>query len=394
MEAADYMSHLDYHSVEYVEALTPLEINVSRRLDYGRGPQRYAEMRMEDSSGIAQALVKGEIVLRRTPKGARSIKAQFLELDRNVYQLNLQYFTEKSGKPHSSSFPLHGEEIQLLLGFIADLKKAHLTPGRLVIEPGALEHERFTDAALVAAIRGKPDLAAEIVETKATSRDVKAIAYRRRSLERFARLLNDEQYFDEETRRDGRHSPERVWQRFFEQNKWIFGYGLSYIILSSVDPDRLKAAVSGYSIAWKGKEPDALMKTRGAISSLCLIELKTHRTPLLRSTPTRSGAFGASADLTDAISQSQASVSGAERQLREVFTPTDATGDPLSEPIYNYRPRAYLVAGRLSEFRAELGTNSEKFCSFEAFRRNLTSPEIITFDELYERAAFIVDHPA
>ena len=52
------------------------------------------------------------------------------------------------------------------------------------------------------------------------------------------------------------------------------------------------------------------------------------------------------------------------------------------------------MAGRLSEFQAEHGVNAEKYSSFEVFRSSLTSPEIITFDELYERAAFIVDHPA
>ena len=34
--------------------------------------------------------------------------------------------------------------------------------------------------------------------------------------------------------------------------------------------------------------------------------------------------------------------------------------------------------------------NEDKFSSFELFRQNQTNPEIITFDELYERAKFIV----
>jgi len=37
------------------------------------------------------------------------------------------------------------------------------------------------------------------------------------------------------------------------------------------------------------------------------------------------------------------------------------------------------------------GVNQERYRSFELFRRNTTSPEIITFDELYERARFIVE---
>jgi hypothetical protein len=33
-----------------------------------------------------------------------------------------------------------------------------------------------------------------------------------------------------------------------------------------------------------------------------------------------------------------------------------------------------------------------KFRSFELFRRNIWRPEIVTFDELFQRAKFIVDH--
>ena len=36
------------------------------------------------------------------------------------------------------------------------------------------------------------------------------------------------------------------------------------------------------------------------------------------------------------------------------------------------------------------GNNEEKYSSFELFRRNIQNPEIITFDELYERATYIV----
>jgi hypothetical protein len=348
---------------------------------------------MEDKDGYKYAVEKGEVVLHSTPKGARQLKAKFLEINRDVYQLVFQYFTESTGNPHKSSFPLYGNEIPTLLKFLEDLKRVHLTPSRLIVEPGALDHENFTDDALIAAIRAKPDLAAEIVETKATSRDVKAIAYRRKSLAEFKRLLHDEKYFDAEAKLVPRQSPEQVWQNFFEANQWIFGYGLSYIFLTSVDPGSLKNAVSGYTIAWKGKQPDAVMKTRGAINALCLIEIKTHRTPLLRPKPTRPGAYGPSQDLTDAICQSQASIVGAERQLRENFKPTDKFGNPISDPLYNYRPRSYVVAGSLSEFQAIHGVNEEKYCSFEMYRRNITSPEIITFDELYERAAFIVEYP-
>lgn len=36
------------------------------------------------------------------------------------------------------------------------------------------------------------------------------------------------------------------------------------------------------------------------------------------------------------------------------------------------------------------GVNENKFSSFELFRQSQMNPEIITFDELYERAKYIV----
>jgi hypothetical protein len=51
-----------------------------------------------------------------------------------------------------------------------------------------------------------------------------------------------------------------------------------------------------------------------------------------------------------------------------------------------------LVIGNLAQFRGEHGINEGKFRSFELYRRNTWRPEILTFDELLERAKFIVLH--
>ncbi|UZE51163.1 DUF4263 domain-containing protein [Rhodopseudomonas sp. P2A-2r] len=50
----------------------------------------------------------------------------------------------------------------------------------------------------------------------------------------------------------------------------------------------------------------------------------------------------------------------------------------------------YLVIGNLASLVGDHGVNHEQFRSFELFRRNILNLEIITFDELYERAKFIV----
>ena len=56
------------------------------------------------------------------------------------------------------------------------------------------------------------------------------------------------------------------------------------------------------------------------------------------------------------------------------------------------QPRSFLVVGSLGQFKTEKGVNASRYQAFEGFRRNLRQPEIITFDELYERARFIVEH--
>jgi Domain of unknown function (DUF4263) len=73
-----------------------------------------------------------------------------------------------------------------------------------------------------------------------------------------------------------------------------------------------------------------------------------------------------------------------------LFEPNDDNGNPTGERIFTYEPKSYLIIGSHSEFISATGENREKYSSFELYRKNIINPEIITFDELYERARFIV----
>jgi hypothetical protein len=50
-----------------------------------------------------------------------------------------------------------------------------------------------------------------------------------------------------------------------------------------------------------------------------------------------------------------------------------------------------IVIGSLQEFQTDHGINEDKYSSFELFPRHLLAREVITFDELFERAKFIVE---
>ena len=56
-----------------------------------------------------------------------------------------------------------------------------------------------------------------------------------------------------------------------------------------------------------------------------------------------------------------------------------------------FRPRAYLVIGSTKEFinKNSGGKNKKKIRSFELFRSNIVTPEIITYDELFAKARWL-----
>ncbi|MDQ4625022.1 Shedu immune nuclease family protein [Janthinobacterium lividum] len=344
--------------------------------------------------GVEQAfvMVKGELVVREREGGKRIVKATFFENDRQISVLNLQADTTETGSPHKASFALAGDEIGKFVEFAKHIQEYafhHNHPVNITDEElrKFIVSERQATALLVE----NPEVLAEVLRTKITKEDIVAIGYRREQLETYERLLNNPDYFAKakEVKKCGN---EALWQRFFEKNTWFFGYGLGYLFLSSLDDKKLENVVQGHSVASHGKRVDALMKTRGLIASLCFIEIKTHSTKLLGEEPYRAGCWAPSKELVGAVAQVQGTVHGAVSQIGAKFVGQDEKGAPTGEEAFNFQPRSFLVIGSLSEFTGPHGVNVEQYRSFELYRRNTAWPEIITFDELYERASYIINH--
>jgi hypothetical protein len=95
-----------------------------------------------------------------------------------------------------------------------------------------------------------------------------------------------------------------------------------------------------------------------------------------------------------AIAQVQKTVDRAEQTIGSRLDVTDSSGNPTGENAFLIRPRSIVVIGNLEEFQTDYGINEPKYRSFELFRRQVVAPEILTFDELYERAHFIVESTA
>lgn len=127
------------------------------------------------------------------------------------------------------------------------------------------------------------------------------------------------------------------------------------------------------------------MRTRAAVSQYVLVEIKRPDTPLLRNAEYRPGVWTASRELSDAVSQVQKTAfEFTNGRLRD--DSKDAHGAYTGIVTFSIEPRTYLVVGN----QAELVDQPDKITCFELFRKNIRSPEIITYDELFERAQCIV----
>lgn len=371
----------------------PGKTYISPRLGAFGSPERkvrIATKLIEHPSTYAFATVKDELVLRHKEDAKTCITAKFFEDDRGIFVLSLQGYTVATGKPHNASFAFVGDEIGKLVEYLNHIRAMPLeSAGPIKITDEDLRRIVLSNAQAQAILHDNQELFAEVLRSAVTKEDIVAVGYRKRQLRIFQRLLEDPGYF-EDVKVKKSCTGEAVWQRFFEKNPWIFGYGLTYLQLSGLDEKKLEQVVHGYTVSEHGKRVDALLRTRGVISSLCFVEIKTHETELLQKRAYRSGCWAPSDELSGGVSQVQGTVALAAESIRTKLSLTDESGSPTGEEAYNYMPKAFLVAGRLQEFVGDHGVNQERYRSFELFRRNVNSPEIITFDELYERARFIV----
>lgn len=351
---------------------------------------RIASKVIDSPNSYSFCMLKGEVVLRHRENAKSYISAKFLEDDRGIFILSIQGYSVASDKPHNASFSFVGEEIAKLLEFVRNIKSMKLdSAARVNITDEELSKIVLTNSQAKNILHENQELFAEVLRSEITTEDIVAVGYRKKQLEVFMSLLSDSEYFDSLRKRKNTTN-EGLWQKFFEKNTWIFGYGLGYIFLSSLNDKKLEQVVQGYSVNGYGKRVDALMKTKGLISNLCFVEIKTHATKLLDSKPYRSGCWAPSDELAGAICQVQGTVAAAVENLSGKVRLDDRSGNPTGEEVYNFQPKSYLVIGSMAEFLTENGVNSDQLKSFELLRKNTLDPEIITFDELYERARFIV----
>jgi len=211
-------------------------------------------------------------------------------------------------------------------------------------------------------IEADPDLATKLSRARLHQS-------RQASLNQFSQMLTQQK-------------AEQDWQDFFEENKWIFGYGLNYQILRTVTN---QPNYGGERVTGRGKNKgDFLSATDGEIKFTVLVEIKKPSSILVDDKKYRNDAHCVGEDVLGGISQLR---TNAHRWQIEGST-TSGNRDLLEDNgTYTVQPKKILVIGSTGQLNAR-----PKRESFELFRKNQQDVEILTFDELLARAKFIVEH--
>src|SRR5437588_138853 len=167
----------------------------------------------------------------------------------------------------------------------------------------------------------------------------------------------------------GQRRGEDWWQSFFEQNTWIFGYGLRYQILK---PVQTQPHYGGQTLGGKGTEKgDFLQRTEAQAKFTVLVEIKKPDTALLAPKRYRNAAWQLGEDLTGGVAQLQANCRRWEIEGSQI----EKNRETLSSArVSTVQPKGILVIGNT----AQLSDVTRK-STFELFRRNILNPEILTF---------------
>lgn len=178
---------------------------------------------------------------------------------------------------------------------------------------------------------------------------------------------------------------EAQWQDFFEREQWVFGYGLDYRIMRQFEREM---TVGGGGTDNQNKPViDFLMNFT---DYTVLVEIKRPDTPIFRaSRGGRAGTWEFSPDFMSAVSQliEQKAEWMSFAQTGEHYN-RDGT-EALTARTRN--AKSILVIGSRDEFVRSGNPSTINIMrdTFELFRRENRSIDIVTFDELLERARFI-----
>lgn len=281
------------------------------------------------------------------------------------------------------------QQLTCFLEFIKELDFKDITKRRISLaddELSVLDTETKAKIATLLSGDDGSDVVYELLDKGLiTNQDLVNTGYRKHQLELFESLLYNgglSQYKIQIGTPNTKD--ETAWQHFFQSNEWIFGYGLDYRFQGILQKE-FHASTSNAA----GREEVIADFLLGDKKFTTFVELKLPTTELFSKSKNRSNCWSLSNSLIDAFSQIlEQKASG---QIK-VETSKELIGDDYEEITQRaYDSKTILIMGSWSQINNDpLGIKRIKEKTLELFRRDSRNVELVTYDELYERARFIV----
>lgn len=220
---------------------------------------------------------------------------------------------------------------------------------------------------------------------------------RRKSVRTFFHLLkntfiqNENTYImDAYKKKYNLRGDESVWQHFLIKNNWLLGLNIDIKFIE----DFIDEAKVGIEDTTGSGSP--IVDFIGLSNYTVLVELKTAKTKIFKDEKkpgdgSRANTWAFSSDFINGISQSLAQKTDWDKNAKQKDLIKD--GFVVDQEIYRtLDPKTiFLIGNRKSEFPHNKNVdNNLKSETFERFRRDSRNIDIITFDELFERAYHLV----
>lgn len=351
-------------------------------------PIRQVRMVLEESDSVVLGEVEGALCLRLNgEKRKTQVTALVSQDDKQVRRVTLQTFQSRAGDwiqgYEKHEFTFRSGEFSRLCAFLSHIEFIDLSnEDNFQIEDistqiGPKAVIDASDRGIVERIKNVTEDEREAIiralQGSLSAEEINVLLGRRKGLEEFEVQISA-----------GRWS-EAEWQGFFEQQCWVFGYGLDYRIMRQFDREM---TVGGFGADNQNKPVvDFLMSFT---DYTVLVEIKRPDARIFReSKGGRAGTWEFSPAFTSAISQilEQKAEWLSFAQGSEHYN--KAGTEKLESRTRN--AKAILVYGSQREFAREGNPRSTQIMrdTFELFRREVRTIDIITFDELLDRASYI-----
>lgn len=350
--------------------------------------RRSVRMVLSNNDSVTLGEIEGALCLRLTgEKRKTQVTAIVTQDDRQVRRLSPQTFKSRAGDWYEGfekdEFTFREDEFQRLLEFLNKIQFVDLSnPETFQIEDVSMSKgpkaiidapDRNIVQRLKAMTVGERASLVNSLKDSLTEDEVNILLGRRHGMETFAAQMASGEW------------KETDWQAFFEKEQWVFGYGLDYRIMRSFDREMVVG--SGGTDNQNKPTVDFLMTFT---DYTVIVEIKKPDTRIFR--PSRGGRAGTwefTPEFTGAVSQilEQKAEWTSFAQSTEHYS-KDGTRR-LEARTRN--ARSILVIGSTSEFETASTPRDANIMrdTFELFRRETRTIDIVTFDELLGRARFI-----